>query len=469
LGLGICNWRTDAYLRCYTLDALDAEYLWRVPKRYALSRNRNVETEYQMKGEFQTVKGDDGFEFRAYVSKPAAATAPGIVLLQEVFGINSQIRNMCDLLAEEGYLVVAPDLFARLEKDVDLGYSEEDVAKGIALYEHFDMDQGVRDIGSTIDALRAMHGNDGNVGTIGFCLGGKLAVLTAARHDVQCAVSYYGVGIENCLDEASDIACPLVMHFAEKDKFSPPETIATIRAAFAGRKDIKIYTYPGVDHAFASPERPAYNKPAASMAYSRSFAAFQRAIGPDFDLSALWDRHLECEFADRDLEANMKTMVAQPYVNSIPTMTGGVGYDELYNFYDKHFLHVNPKDTRTIPISRTIGADRVVDEMIFCFTHDCEIDWLLPGVAPTGKYVEIPLIAIVSFRGGKLYNEHIYWDQASVLLQVGLLSRDGLPVAGIEATQKLVNEQLPSNLLMKNCHFRRLDAPPFPGEGARTQ
>ena len=205
------------------------------------------------------------------------------------------------------------------------------------------------------------------------------------------------------------------------------------------------------------------------MAYSRSFAVLQRAMGPDFDLSVLWDRHLECEFVDRDVESNMQTMVAQPYVNSIPTMTGGVGYDELYNFYKHHFLHVNPGDTRTVPISRTIGSDRVVDEMIFCFTHDREIDWMLPGVAPTGHYVEVPLVAIVCFRGGKLYNEHIYWDQASVLVQIGLLPRDGLPVTGIEATQKLVNERLPSNLLMKNCLFRRLDAPPFPGEGARIK
>jgi hypothetical protein len=100
-------------------------------------------------------------------------------------------------------------------------------------------------------------------------------------------------------------------------------------------------------------------------------------------------------------------MVAQPYVNSIPTMTGGVGYDELYSFYKYHFLDVNPGDTRTIPISRTIGADRVVDEMIFCFTHDREIDWMLPGVAPTGNYVEVPLVAIVCFRGGKLQRAYL--------------------------------------------------------------
>ena len=117
----------------------------------------------------------------------------------------------------------------------------------------------------------------------------------------------------------------------------------------------------------------------------------------------------------------MKTMVAEPYVNHIPTMTGGVGYRDLLRFYKNHFIPKTPQDTKLIPISRTIGADRIVDEMLFCFTHDIEIDWMLPGVAPTGKYVEVPLIAIVRFRGDKLYNEHIYWDQASVLVQIGLL------------------------------------------------
>jgi len=422
-----------------------------------------------MHNNFQTLKSDDGFEFRAFVSKPASKIAPGIVLLPGELGINSQIRNLCNLLAEEGYLVVALDLFARLDRHVDLVHSQDDVEKGIALSEKLDKEQCLRDIATTVAALRTMPGCDGKVGTIGFSLGGTLAVLTAARHDVQCAISYYGVGIERHLDEGKLITSPLVLHFAEEDKFSSPVSIATIRRAFSGHKNVKTYIYPGIDHAFALPESPSYNKPAASMAYSRSFAALQRAMGPEFDLSALWERHLECEFVDRDVESNMQTMVAQPYVNSVPTMTGGVGYDELYNFYKYHFLDVNPGDTHTIPISRTIGADRVVDEMIFCFTHDREIDWMLPGVAPTGNYVEVPLVAIVCFRGGKLYNEHIYWDQASVLVQIGLLTRDGLPVTGIEATQKLINEQLPSNLLMKNCHFRRLEAPPFPAAGARIK
>jgi len=164
----------------------------------------------------------------------------------------------------------------------------------------------------------------------------------------------------------------------------------------------------------------------------------------------------------RTASSGPATDFAQPYVNDIPTPTGGVGYEELYNFYRNHFLFANPADTRTIPISRTIGADRIVDEMLFCFTHDREIDWMLPGIPPTGKYVEIPLVAIVCFRGDKLYHEHIYWDQASVLVQLGLIDRTGLPVVGIESAQKLLNEHLPSNHLMSNCTFQRAGAAPFP-------
>jgi carboxymethylenebutenolidase len=146
----------------------------------------------------------------------------------------------------------------------------------------------------------------------------------------------------------------------------------------------------------------------------------------------------------------MATMVAQPYVNHIPTMTGGVGHNHLKRFYKYHFVDANPEDTNLIPISRTIGTDRIVDELLFCFTHTCEIDWMLPGIAPTGKRVEIPLVAIVCFRGDKLYHEHIYWDQASVLVQIGKLDPQGLPVAGIETAHKLLDENLPSNTLMSN-------------------
>ena len=167
------------------------------------------------------------------------------------------------------------------------------------------------------------------------------------------------------------------------------------------------------------------------------------------DLVALWEAHCRHEFETRDVDATMPTMVPEPYVNHVPTLTGGVGQRELARFYRHHFIPTTPADTKLIPISRTIGADRVVDEMLFCFTHDIEIDWMLPGLKPSGKYVEVPLVAIICFRGGKLYNEHIYWDQASVLVQIGALEANGLPVAGIETAKKLLDESLPSNRLMK--------------------
>ena len=168
----------------------------------------------------------------------------------------------------------------------------------------------------------------------------------------------------------------------------------------------------------------------------------------DLDLVALWEAHCRYEFETRDVDATMATMVAQPYVNHIPTMTGGVGHDELKRFYKYHFIANNPPDMTLEPVSRTVGASSVVDEMIIRFTHTTEIDWMLPGIAPTGRRVEIALVAIVQFDGDKLVHEHIYWDQASVLVQVGLLDPKGLPVAGAETARKVLDRTQPSNALM---------------------
>jgi carboxymethylenebutenolidase len=167
------------------------------------------------------------------------------------------------------------------------------------------------------------------------------------------------------------------------------------------------------------------------------------------DLVALWENHCRYEFETRDVNATMATMVSQPYVNHIPTMTGGVGYEQLKRFYAFHFIPVNPPDFRLTPISRTVGTDTIVDEFIVHFTHTTVIDWLLPGIPPTGRPVEIPTVAIVKFEGDKLVHEHIYWDQASVLVQLGLLDPCGLPVAGAETAHKVMDKSLPSNGLME--------------------
>ena len=402
-----------------------------------------------MQGEWINVTAADGGSFRAYLAKPAQGSGPGIVLCQEVFGINPYLRDMADLFAEEGYVVIAPDLFWRLEPGVDLGYGEADMKKAHALHDRFDVDQGVRDIGAAVQALRAQPACKGKVGALGYCLGGKLAILAAAHLDVDCAVSYYGVGIESRLAEVSTCAAPLVLHFAGLDKFVPPAAIESIRNTFAARPEVEIYVYPESVHGFNTPAKPGYDKAAAGMAHSRTIALFRRVMGPVYNLSDLWENHIHLEFVSRDVDGTMKTMIGEPYVNHIPTMTGGYGAKNLDRFYRHHFVHKSPKDTKIIPVSRTVGADRVVDEGLFCFTHDIEIDWMLPGVPPTGKYVEIPLVAVINFRGDKLCHEHIYWDQASVLVQIGLLDPASFPVAGAETARKVLDPSLPSNTLMK--------------------
>src|SRR6266496_3033526 len=168
-------------------------------------------------------------------------------------------------------------------------------------------------------------------------------------------------------------------------------------------------------------------------------------------LGQLWEEHVRHEFVTHNTEDTLATMVEDAYVNHIPVLTGGVGRDELREFYSKRFIPQMPPDTEMTPVSRTIGEDQLVDEMVFKFTHSIRMDWMLPGVAPTGKRVEVPLVAIVRFREGKLAHEHIYWDQASVLAQIGLIDAASLPVAGVESARKVLDPTLPANALMRRA------------------
>jgi carboxymethylenebutenolidase len=394
---------------------------------------------------------DSDAKFTGYLALPSSGKGPGVVIGQEIFGVNANMRAVADFYAEEGYVALVPDLFWRLQPQVDLGYTEADFKVAIDLFQRMNLDTAVQDIDASLEALKAMPQVEGTgLGYVGFCMGGKLAWLTATRTQAACSVGYYGMGIEHLLDEAQNLKGRLVLHFAENDGYCDASARAQIADRLAGNDKVEIYTYPGVDHAFARAGGMHYDKPASLMAHERSIAALKREIGPNFNLSALWEEHILHEFGSRDVPATMATMVAEPYVNHIPTMTGGVGSKELSRFYQHHFVHGNPPDMKLIPISRTVGALQIVDEFIMCFTHTTAIDWMLPNVEPTGKYVEIPMLGVIKFRGDKLYHEHIYWDQASVLLQIGLLDPTGLPVAGIETAKKLLDEQMPSNTLMGN-------------------
>ena len=359
---------------------------------------------------------------RGYLAVPESGSGPGLVLFHDAMDDDQALKDLSELFAAEGYVVLCPGRFV--------------VANGIA------------DVIATVEALRARRECTGKVGALGFGLGGKLACLAAADAGVDCAVSYYGFSIEFGLNQVSRIRCPLVLHFAANDPQVPPQAVARIEEVFADRPDVSIYVYPGAVPGFDRRGRSSFDKSAASLAHSRTIALLRKVMGPHYDLEALWEKHTTYEFVTRDVDATMQTMVAEPYVNHIPVMTGGVGQRDLARFYAHHFIPKLPADTRLVPISRTVGADRLVDEMLLCFTHDVEIDFMLPGVPPTGKYVEVPTVAIVNFRGGKLCHEHIYWDQASVLVQIGLLDPNGLPVAGIETAKKLLDETRPSNTLM---------------------
>jgi len=168
-------------------------------------------------------------------------------------------------------------------------------------------------------------------------------------------------------------------------------------------------------------------------------------------LRHLWEEHVRYEFATHNTEDTLATMVEDAYVNHVPVLTGGVGRNELREFYSKRFIPQLPPDTEMIPVSRTISEDQLVDEMVIKFTHTIRMDWMLPGVAPTGKRVEVPLVAIIRFRDGKLAHEHIYWDQASVLVQLGLIDSSKLPVAGVETARKVLDPTLAANVLMRRA------------------
>jgi carboxymethylenebutenolidase len=166
------------------------------------------------------------------------------------------------------------------------------------------------------------------------------------------------------------------------------------------------------------------------------------------DLGAVFDAHVRAEFVERDVDATMATMTEAPYVTHVPVMTGGCGRDEVRRFYSSYFIGRWPADTQLKPISRTVGQGRVIDEFILSFTHDVEMPAILPGIEPTGRKVELPHVVVMGIEKGKITHEHIYWDQGSLLAQVGLLDPAKLPLAGAEQARKLLNPKLPSNELI---------------------
>jgi carboxymethylenebutenolidase len=376
-----------------------------------------------MTGMVISISAESGL-FDAYLATPPAGSGPGLILLDEV-DANEGLRQAADEYAAEGYVALALNL------------------------RNLDADQATQDVGAARSALRARPEVRGKVAVLGYGEGGRPAFLAAARLQLGAAISYDPIGLEAHLEEASAVRCPILFHFAENDQQFTAAQREKIRAALAAHDSAEFFVYRGANRGFSRRGSDSYDRISTQIARSRTIGLLRTSLGPRYDLNAMWERHGDCEFALRDVDATMATMVDEPYVNHIPTLTGGIGRRELYRFYKHHFIPGLPKDTKMVPISRTIGPDSVVDEVLFCFTHDQEVDFLLPGIAPTGKWVEVPLVVIIQFRGDKVAHEHIYWDSASALVQVGALDPNGLPTTGINTARKAIDEKsVPSNRLM---------------------
>src|SRR5216684_750980 len=218
-----------------------------------------------------TVEGHDG-TFAAYIARPKTLSAPAVVVLQELFGVNADIRKTCDELAEQGFIAVAPDLFWRQEPGVDLSVtSEADWQHGLRLYGAYDRDAGARDVKDTVNVVAALPECTGKVAVLGYCLGALMTFLTAARYGANAAVAYHGADTEKYLGEAEGLNAPLLMHFGEEDEFISKVAQAQIKSALAKKPNATVYSYPGQYHAFSRHNGAHYSAAAAALASQRTY------------------------------------------------------------------------------------------------------------------------------------------------------------------------------------------------------
>jgi carboxymethylenebutenolidase len=231
--------------------------------------------------EIEIAAADGSGRFGAYLAMPKTTPAGVVVMIQEIFGVNGAMRQLSDWVAEMGFIAISPDLFWRQEKgvqlDPDAGQAQWDNA--FKLMQGMNQDKAVDDLKATVAHARGMQGSNGKVATMGFCLGGRLAFMMATRSDADANISYYGVGLEGLLGEAGAVKKPLILHIAEKDKFVPPEAQAKIIDGLKGNAQVKVYVYPGVDHAFARMGGHSWDARAATIANGRSAELLAKTLG----------------------------------------------------------------------------------------------------------------------------------------------------------------------------------------------
>ena len=360
-----------------------------------------------------------GRALEAYAAVHHSGSGPGLLLLADEQGLDAGMRARADLLGEEGYSVLA------VEGELPLP-----------------------DIAAAANSLRARPETEGAIGAIGHGVGGENACRAAEDAGFKAVVAFDAPALADEPEILTRVPCPYVLQFGTRD--APRAAAAADRLLAAlGRKDgSRVYDWPEAGPGFAIPERETFHKRADSLAHTRTLELVRRVLGPYYDYAALFDEHTYHEFTTRDVDATMDTMIDEPYVNHVPTLAGGVGHDVLKRFYKYHFVDQNAGGRDRTRISYTVGPDRLVLESYTKFRHDAVIDRYFPGIAPTGKEVEIATVIIVKFRGDKVCHEHLYWDQGSALKQIGVLDAEGLPLAGAEAARKVLDETLSSNIFM---------------------
>ena len=370
-----------------------------------------------MEGETRTIAvGNRSLD--AYATVHRSGTGPGLLLLADEAGLDAGMRARADLFGEEGYAVLA--------------------VAGLS---------GPDEVCAAAETLRAMRERTGGIAVLGHGPGGDLACRAAAAFDAAVAFDPSGP------EDASEIAggSPALLLFGTRGSGEAEARAGRIESGLDRADGSGVIVYPGAPPGFAVPHRESFDKRTDSLAHSRALGLLRRVLGPHYDLVALFEAHVRHEFETRDVDATMATMIDEPYVNHVPTLAGGVGHDMLKRFYKYHFVHQNSRERSSTPVSETIGPDRIVLETVVRFRHDRVLDRYFPGIPPTGKVVEIPTLLLVKFRGDRVCHEHIYWDQASALKQIGALDADGLPVAGAEAAAKVLDETLPSNIFMQDA------------------
>jgi carboxymethylenebutenolidase len=386
-----------------------------------------------MAGSLITFQGSNPVPRAGYFVTPACGKGPGLLLLSDRAGLDPAILGLADLLGEEGYVVFAPDL-------PDCAIGDPDFTRGLEV------------VIASMTVLRSRPECTGALGTLGLGRGGALALLAAAMLPLAVAVVFDPAGLAEH-DEPIHVRCPVGLHIGGRAGVLSAERLASLPLQISGPEpgDAAIFVYADQTKGFYLRGRPDYDRSAAQLAHSRVIGLLRRTLGPSYDLEALWEQHLACEFDRKDPAATMATMTADPVNINVPVMTGGVGHEQVLRYYREQFLGQMPADCRVVPVSRTVGTDRLVDEHLLCFTHDRVMDAMLPGVPPTGRAVELAVVVIVEFRGNKVAGEHIHWDQASLLAQVGLLDTAtlGLPIGGRANARKLLDERILAEALAR--------------------